>query len=78
MLIDKSSQANIPNDSDAYYEEVASREEIYLEEVEEEVRAILTSDAKVPSQTKAEHWRSKIEELELDWEVERFHDRCEE
>lgn len=35
MAIDKSSRENIPNDSEAYYEAVASQEEIYLEEVEE-------------------------------------------
>ena len=33
----------IPMDTDAYYEELASQEELYLEETEEEVRAILTS-----------------------------------
>jgi hypothetical protein len=68
MPIDKSSQENIPNDSEAYCEELAGQEEIYLEETEEEVRAILISDDQVPSQTKAEYWRSKIVELELDWE----------
>jgi hypothetical protein len=35
---------NIPNDADAYYETVASQEEIYLEETEEELRAILISE----------------------------------
>jgi hypothetical protein len=35
---------NIPNDTDAYYETVASQEEIYLEETEEELRAILISE----------------------------------
>jgi len=59
---------SIPTDTKAYYETVASQEEIYLEETEEEVRAILTSDGQVQSQTKAEYWRIKIEELELDWE----------
>jgi hypothetical protein len=34
---------NIPMDTDAYDEELASQEELYLEETEEEVRAILTS-----------------------------------
>jgi len=32
---------NIPAEIEAYYETVASQEEIYLEEVEEELRAIL-------------------------------------
>jgi hypothetical protein len=34
---------NIPIDTDAYYEELARQEELYLEETEEEVVAILTS-----------------------------------
>ena len=45
------------------------QEELYLEETEEEVRAILTSGDQVPGRTKAEYWRGKIEGLELDWEV---------
>jgi hypothetical protein len=36
-------QENIPIHTDAYYEERASQEELYLEETEEEVVAILTS-----------------------------------
>jgi hypothetical protein len=35
---------NIRLQTDAYYEEQASREEIYLEETEEELRMILESD----------------------------------
>jgi hypothetical protein len=31
----------LPTDTDAYYEAIASQEEIYLEEVEQELRAIL-------------------------------------
>jgi hypothetical protein len=31
----------IPIDTEAYYEAIASQEEVYLEEVEEELRAIL-------------------------------------
>lgn len=34
----------VPADTDAYYEAVASQEEIYLEEVEETLRAILISE----------------------------------
>jgi hypothetical protein len=41
MSIYKSSDESIPRDTEAYYEAVASQEEIYLEEVEEELRAIL-------------------------------------
>ena len=42
MSIEKNSQENIQNDSNAYYETNASQEEIYLEDVEEELRAIVT------------------------------------
>ena len=72
----KSTEENIPTHTEAYYEELAGTEEIYLEETEEEVRAILASDDQGPSRATAENWRSKIEELELGWEVERFYDRC--
>ena len=40
----------IPMDTDAYYEELASQEELYLEETEEEVVAILTSYVSSASQ----------------------------
>jgi len=59
MSINPSDDNNIP--PEAYYEERASQEELYLEETEEEVRAILTSDDQLPSGTRAEYWRSKIE-----------------
>lgn len=42
MAINISSDKNIPID-EAYYETVASQEEVYLEETEEELRAILIS-----------------------------------
>ena len=54
MPIDKRSQENIPNNSEAYDEEVASQEEIYLEEIEEEVRPILIFGDPSPSQGEAE------------------------
>ena len=76
MAINTNKDKNIPTDTEAYYEGLVSQEEIYLEETEEEVRTILTSDDQSPSQTRAEYWQSKIEELELDWEVERSHDQC--
>ena len=41
MSIYKSNDEKIPTDTEAYYEAVASQEEIYLEETEEELRAIL-------------------------------------
>jgi hypothetical protein len=68
MAINTNHDENVPTETEAYYEEPAAQEEIYLEETEEEVRAILTSDDQVHSPTKAEYWRSKIEELELGWE----------
>jgi hypothetical protein len=46
MTINMDNDKNIPIDTDAYYEyyeELASQEELYLEEMEEEVRLILTS-----------------------------------
>ena len=75
MAINTNKDNNIPPDKDACYETLASQEEIYLEETEEEVRAILISDQS-SSQTTAEYWQSKIEELEVDWEVERPRDQC--
>ena len=41
MFIYDANEEIIPNDTEAYYETIASQEEIYLEEVEEELRAIL-------------------------------------
>ncbi len=49
MSINMSNDKNISTDTEAYYEAVASQEEIYLEETEEELRAILTSDDPSPS-----------------------------
>ena len=43
MSINANNNKNIPVDTDACYEEVASQEELYLEETEEEVVAILNS-----------------------------------
>src|SRR5258706_8948060 len=43
MSFYKSTEENIPTHTEAYYEELASQEELYLEEMEEEVRAILIS-----------------------------------
>jgi hypothetical protein len=66
MSINITDDKNIP--PEVYCEEQASQEELYLEETEEEVRAILTSDDQVPSRTKAEYWLSKLQEQEVDWE----------
>ena len=70
MPINTNSDKNIPIETDACYETLASQEELYLEETEEEVRAILASNDQSPPKTTAGYWRSKIEELELDWEAE--------
>jgi hypothetical protein len=67
MAIDTHEDKRIPSDTDAHAEAVASQEEMYLEETEEEVRAILTSDGQVQSRIEAEFWRRKIEKLEFDW-----------
>jgi hypothetical protein len=59
MPVDESSEENIPNDSDAYYEAVASQEEIYLEEgVEEELCAILIFGDQTPPRGNAKRLRS--------------------
>jgi hypothetical protein len=49
MSINMNDDKNIPTDTEAYYEAVASQEEIYLEEVEEELRAILIFGDPSPS-----------------------------
>ena len=45
---------NISNDAEAHYEAVASQEEFYLEEVEEELRAILIFGDETSSQSEAQ------------------------
>ena len=48
MAINTNKDKNIPADTEACYETLASQEEIYLEEVEEEVRVKLTSYEPAP------------------------------
>ncbi len=48
MAIDKDNDDNIPDQTEAYYEELASREEVYLEETEEELRMILICEESAP------------------------------
>ena len=48
MSIDKSSDENVQNHTEAYYEELAAQEEIYLEEMEEHARAVLISEKPSP------------------------------
>jgi hypothetical protein len=43
MSNDEKKNESIPAHTDDYYEAIASQEELYLEEVEENLRAILTS-----------------------------------
>jgi hypothetical protein len=49
MFIYEGNGENIPTETEAYYETVASQEEIYLEETEEELRMILESDNPLPA-----------------------------
>ena len=70
MPINMSNNENLPDDTEAYYETVASQEELYLEETEEEVLAILTADD-LQYEPKAECHCENHGERELDWEVER-------
>src|SRR5215472_4375093 len=48
MSTDKSSDENVQNHTEAYYEELAAQEEIYLEEMEEHARAVLISEKPSP------------------------------
>lgn len=54
IFIYESNDENIPTDTETCYEEVASQEEIYLEETEEEIRMILISDDPPLSEETAE------------------------
>ena len=51
MSTDKSDDENIPTLTDAYYEEQACQEEVYLEETEEERRVFLAPDDPSPLQS---------------------------
>jgi len=62
MSINLSDGENVSMYTEAYYEEQASQEEIYLEETEEEVRAILTSFD--PSKTDASNNHRLAESLD--------------
>lgn len=44
MATDKANEENIQEHTEAYYEELASEEEIYLEEIEEHARAVLIAE----------------------------------
>ena len=71
MSINMSNHKNIPTDTEACYEELASQEEIYLEETEEELRAILIFDDPSPSGNNSGMLAEICGERKLDWEVNR-------
>jgi hypothetical protein len=56
MPINKSHDENIPTRTEAYYKELASQEETYLDETEVELRAILTFDDLSPSRSGSYVW----------------------
>jgi hypothetical protein len=70
MLINMNNDKNIPTDTDACYEELASQEELYLEETEEEVVAILTSYVSPASQSDRSTIIDICAERESDLEIE--------
>jgi hypothetical protein len=61
-----SNDKDIPIDADAYYERVASQEEIYLEETEEELRAIWISYRTSPSRNSGSTLATNRGERNLD------------
>lgn len=70
VSINMGNNKEIPADIDAHYEAVAGQEELYLEETEEEVRAILISQDPSPRNATAECWQRTLEDLEIGWRVE--------
>ena len=62
---------NIPIDTQACYEELASQEELYLEETEDEVVAILTSYVSPTSKSDRSTIIDICAERESDLEIER-------
>jgi hypothetical protein len=63
MPINPKNGENSSSDIDAGYERIASQEEIYLEETEEELRAILIFDTPCPSKGIDETLDAAVEEL---------------
>jgi len=70
MSININNDKNIPIDTDACYEELASQEELHLEETEEEVVAILTSYVSPASQSDRSTIIDICAERESDLEIE--------
>ena len=71
MSININNDKNTPIDPGACYEEVASQEELYLEETEEEVVAILNSSVSPASQRDRSTIIDICAERESDLEIER-------
>ena len=71
MSINANNNKNVPVDTDACYEEVASQEELYLEKTEEEVVAILNSYVSPASQNDCSTLIDICAERESDSEIER-------
>ena len=71
MSMNINNDKNIPIDPDACYEELASQEELYLEETEEEVVAILTSYVSPAPQSDRSTIIDICAERESDLEIER-------
>jgi hypothetical protein len=65
MFIHEGNDDKIATDTEALYEAVASQEEVYLEEREEELRVILESDSPPPPRTEnpCRHRKRAAEEL---------------
>src|SRR5260370_38182815 len=70
MSTNINNDSNIPIDTDSCYEELASQEELYLEETEEEVVAILTSYVSPASQSDRSTIIDICAERESDLEIE--------
>ena len=71
MSINANNNEDIPIDTDACYENVASQEELYLEKTEEKVVAILTSYVSPASQSDRSTTIDVCAERESDVEIER-------
>jgi len=70
MSININNENNIPTETDLCYEELASQEELYLEETEAEVVAILTSYVSSASQDDHSTLIDICGERESDLEIE--------
>jgi hypothetical protein len=70
MSMNTNNDKSIPIDTEACYEELASQEELYLEETEEEVVAVLTSYVSPASQSDRSAIIDICAERESDLEIE--------